>query len=88
MCVSVGWRLTIGKVAVGARVDSVTERELDLLIGGKVEGMGRPRPHRQHVHTPDWPPHTLSPHNLSQGVHHVPVAGSWLRVQALHSSLG
>lgn len=74
-------------MAVGAWMNGVTERELDLLVAGEVEGVGRPRPHRQHIHASDRPPHALGPHDLSQGVHHVPVARSWLGVQALHTSL-
>lgn len=79
--------LTISKMTVGTRMNGVTERELDLLVAGEVESVGRPRSHRQHIHTSDWPPHALSPHNLLQGVHHVPVTRSWLGVQALHASL-
>lgn len=82
-----GKHLTIGKVAVGARMNSVTERELYLLIAREVESMGRPRPHCQYIHASDRPPHALSLYNLPQGIHHVPVACARLWVQALHASL-
>lgn len=87
ICVSVGRHLTICKVAVGSRVNGVTERELDLLVAAEVESVCRPRPHRQHIHSSDWPPHAFSPYDLPQGVHHVPVARSWLGVQTLHACL-
>lgn len=80
-------QLTVGKVAVCSRVDGVAQRELDLLIAGEVKGVCRSRPHRQHVDPSDGPPEALCPHNLPQGVHHVPVAGVGLRLEALHPRL-
>lgn len=88
MCLkSAAPRLTVGKVAVGSRVDGVAQGELDLLVAGEVEGVCRPRPHRQHVDASDGPPQALRPHDLPQGVHHVPVAGAGLWLEALHSGL-
>lgn len=74
-------------MAVGTGMDGVTQRELDLLIAGEIKCVGWPRPHRQHIDSSDWAPHTLGPNDLRQSVHHVPVVCSWLWVQALHTSL-
>lgn len=68
-------------------MDGVTQRELDLLIAGEIKCVGWPRPHCQHIYSSDWAPHTLSPNDLRQRVHHVPVVCPWLWVKALHTSL-
>lgn len=87
VCLRSRRHFTVSKVAVGSGMDGVAQGELDLLVAGEIKRVGWPRPHRQHVHAPDWPPHTLGLNYLPQRVHHVPVARPWLRVQALHASL-
>lgn len=78
---------TVGKVAVGSGVDGVAQGELELLVAGEIERVGWPRPHRQHVHAPDRPPHPLGPDDLPERVHHVAVVRPRLRLQALHAGL-
>lgn len=80
-------RHTVGKVAVSSGMYGGAESELHLLVAGEVDGVGWTRPHRQHIHAPDRSPQPLGPDDLPQGVHHVAVACSRLRVQTLHACL-
>lgn len=75
-------------MAIGSRVEGVAQHLLQFLVAGEVERVGGPRPRCRDVHPPHGPPDALGPRDARQGICHVTVASSRLRLQTLHAGLG